>query len=134
MSTWVDEARRRAAGEKRAQIADQVIGRVLSYVSDDVDNLWPHRAVRNLVERIASRDLETGLESGLYNSRGATWRGLHDGGAQERALQMRYLDYAQQLIRDWPRTAAMLRRIARTYAEEARWEDEQAEIAETRGR
>jgi hypothetical protein len=63
-----------------------------------------------------------------------TWRGLTDGGAQERALQARYLTYAQQFSARWPRTAAMLRRIASTYREEARMQDEQAEITEDQWR
>ncbi|HVC79366.1 MAG TPA: XRE family transcriptional regulator, partial [Chloroflexota bacterium] len=134
LNAWVNEARILAATYKREKIADQQIGRVLRYVPDDADGMWPHRTVRNLVERIASRDLETGLELGLRNSRGATWRGLSDGGAQERALQARYLDYAQHFNANWPRTAAMLRRIARSFAEEARREDEHAEIIEERRR
>jgi hypothetical protein len=132
LNAWVDGARTLAAEHKREKIADQQIGRVLRYLPDDPDGLWPHQAVRDLVERIASRDLETGLELGLYNSRGATWRGLSDGGAKERALQVQYLDYAQHLNAGWPRTAAMLRRIARSFAEEARRHDEEVELAESR--
>lgn len=134
LNAWVDVARTLAAEHKRVAIADQQIGRVLRYLPDDPDGLWPHRTVRDLVERIASRDLETGLELGLRNSRGVTTRGLSDGGAQERALQARYLDNAQHLNANWPRTAAMLRRIARSYAEEARWHDDKAEIAAERWR
>jgi hypothetical protein len=88
--------------------------------------------VRALVERNARSDLETGLELGLRNSRGVTSRGLADGGAQERALQARYQGYAQRLNGQWPRTAAMLRRIVRSLAEEARRHDAQAAIAEER--
>jgi hypothetical protein len=128
LNAWVDAARTLAAEHRREKIADQQIGRVLSYLPNDSDGLWPHRSVRHLVERIASRDLETGLELGLHNSRGATWRGVTDGGAQERTLQARYLDYAQHLNVEWPRTAAMLRRIARSYAEEGRRHDEEAEM------
>lgn len=134
MNVWVDAARMLAAGQMREEIADRQIGRVLRYVPDDPDGLWPHRTVRNLVERIASRDLEAGLDLGLHNSRGATWRGLHDGGAPERALQTQYLSYAQHLNADWPRTAAMLRRVAHSFAEEARWHDEHVEITEERYR
>jgi hypothetical protein len=130
MNAWVDEARTLAAAQKREKIADQQIGRVLSYVRGNPDEMWPHQTVRNLVERISSRDLETGLELGLRNSRGVTCRGLSDGGAQERALQAQYLDYARHQNADWPRTAAMLRRTARAFAEDARREDEQAELTE----
>ena len=105
-------------------------GRVLRYVPDDPDGVWPSRVVRDLVERIESPDLEKGLVLGLRNSRGVTSRGLTDGGEQERALQARYLTYAEQVGGRWPRTAALLRRIARGYADEARRHDAEAEITE----
>ncbi len=130
LNAWVDAVRTLAVAHKREEIADQQIGRVLRHVPNDLDGRWPHRVVRRLIEQIASRDLETGLELGLRNSRGVTVRGLVDGGAQERALQTQYLDDAQHLNADWPRTAAMVRRIARSYAEEARWQDERAEMTE----
>jgi hypothetical protein len=97
LKAWVDAARALAVARKIQRIADQQIGRVLRWVSDDPDDMWPNRVVRDLIERIESRDLETGLEIGLHNSRGVTWRGLTDGGAQERALQAKYLTYAQQV-------------------------------------
>ena len=134
LNAWVDTARSLAAAHRREKIADQQIGRVVSCIPVDPDGLWPHRSVRTLVERIASHDLETGVEIGLHNNRGVTMRGFSDGGAQERALQTQYLDYAQHLNADWPRTAALLRRIARSFAEEARWHDGQAEIAENHTR
>ena len=130
LETWVDVARALAAERKRLRAADQQIGRVLQYVPNDPDGVWPARIVRDLVERIASRDLETGLEIGLHNSRGVTWRNPTDGGEQERALQARYLALAEQVGGRWPRAAAMLRRIARSYAEQARRLDAEAEITE----
>ncbi len=130
LNTWVDQTRALAADRRLARIADQQIGRVLRWLPDDSDGTWPNRLVRDLIERIESRDLETGLEIGLHNSRGATWRGLTEGGAQERALQAKYLTYAQQVSARWPRTAGMLRRLASSYLEEARMEDERAEITQ----
>ena len=130
MAAWVDEARTLARAHRREEIADQQIGQVLSHIPADPDGLWPHRTVRNLVERVASHELETGLELGLRNNRGVTVRGPLDGGAQERVLQAKYLGYAQHLNADWPRTAAMLRRIARAFAGEAHWYDEQADLTE----
>jgi len=86
LNKWVNVARTLAVAHKREEIADVQIGRVLRYVPNDLDGRWPHRVVRRLVEQIASRSLETGLELELRNSRGVTARGLIDGGAQERAL------------------------------------------------
>ena len=134
LNAWVDAARALAAASRRGKIADQQIGRVLRWVPDDPNGLWPGRIVRDLVERIESRDLDTGLELGLQNSRGVTTRGLTDGGAQERALQVKYLGFAQEVGAKWPRSAAIQRHIARAYAQQARMEDEQAEITEDRWR
>lgn len=134
LNTWVDAARALAADQRRGPLADRQTGRVLRRVPDDADGAWPNRVVRDIVERIESRELETGLELGLRNSRGGTSRGLTDGGAQERALQIKYLTYAQQMSAQWPRTAVMLRRIANAYREDARLEDDRAEISEDRWR
>jgi predicted pyridoxine 5'-phosphate oxidase superfamily flavin-nucleotide-binding protein len=134
MNAWVNAARTLAAEHKREQIADQQIGHVLSHLPEGPDGLWPHPAARRLVERLASGDLETGMERGRRKNRGVTMRNPGDGGAQERALQTKYLIAAQQLTAEWPRTAAMLRRIARSYSEEARRQDEHAEITQERWR
>ncbi len=134
LGAWIKEARTLATARQRVAIADQQIGRVLRYLPDDPDGLWPHRAVRETIERTASRDLETGLELELRNSRGMTSRGLSEGGAQERALETHYRDNASHLNAHWPRTAALVRRIAGSFAEEARWQDEQAAIGEERWR
>jgi hypothetical protein len=134
LNAWVDAARALAAASRRGKIADQQIGRILRWVPDDLNGVWPGLIVRDVVERIESRDLEMGLELGLQNSRGVTSRGLTDGGAQERALQAKYLGFAQEVGAKWPRSAAIQRRIARAYAEQARMEDEQAEITEDRWR
>lgn len=134
LNAWIITARTLAVAGDRERIADQQIGRILRWLPDDADGMWPNRVVRDLVERIESRDIETGLEIGLRNSRGVTVRDPTEGGAQERSLQTRYLTYARQMNSQWPRTAAMLRRIASAYGEEARIHDEAAEITEDRWR
>jgi hypothetical protein len=45
-------------------------------------------------------------------------------------LSERYKGYADVLNDEWPRTAAMLRRIADRYASDARREDVEAELRE----
>ena len=47
-----------------------------------------------------------------------------EGGAQEQDLASRYRAYADASRIEWPKTAAALRRIARSYEEEARREDD----------
>jgi hypothetical protein len=83
--------------------------------------------VREIIEMVRSRALESGFEVGVYNRRGVTVRMPHDGGGQERALAESYRREAEALRFDWPRTAACLDRIATTYEVDATREDLSAE-------
>lgn len=58
---------------------------------------------------------------------GVTTRLPSDGGAQERDLVERYRGFAKATALEWPRTSATLECIARSYEEDARWHDENAE-------
>lgn len=128
--SWVAQARKLLAARGRAAVGDERIGRVLHYGPPDADGVWPAKAIRELIETIASRGLELGLEIEVHNSRGMTWRGPTEGGRQERELAERYNTFAQGLGDQWPRTAALLRRIARAFEAEARREDQEAELRE----
>jgi hypothetical protein len=92
--------------------------------------VWPHAAVRGIVEDTISDELERGVANGIYNSRGVVSRALDEGGAQERKLVERYNGYAAALKTQWPRTASMLRRIADFYSHDAAREDAEMELRE----
>lgn len=126
---WVLEAREAIRASGRA-IADHVIGEVLRYAPTDADGAWPAVPVRDLIEELASEDLERSIEREVYNSRGVTTRSPTAGGGQERELVAQYTDYARIVAARWPRTAAMLRSIADTYERDARREDTSAELTE----
>lgn len=127
LATWTDEARKLLAEADRREVGDIHIGHVLAHAQGDDDGTWPTKPVRDLIERIASPKLEEGLRLQIYNNRGATSRGLLEGGAQERGLAARY-DHLAGLIREqWPRTAAVLASLAKGYEREARRHDEEAE-------
>lgn len=124
---WIEEARRLASEAGRREVADMHIGKVFAHARSDEDGSWPTRPVRDVIEQLASSDLEDGLATQTYNNRGPTTRGLLDGGEQERALMQRYEELAQQIRDGWPRTAAVLSSLARSYEREARRLDEEAE-------
>ena len=50
------------------------------------------------------------------------------GGEREHDLSKKYLGYASALCDRWPRTAAMLRKVAESYSSEARFDKIQAEL------
>jgi hypothetical protein len=127
LQEWVDRVRALCLEAGRADIGDQHIGNVLASSPADADGVWPAKAVRELIEKTPSRHIETGVMLGIHNNRGGTWRGLTDGGAQERAIASRYHEYAKATELEWPRTSALLEQIARSYEEEGHQHDQRAE-------
>ncbi|MFZ5622976.1 MAG: hypothetical protein ACOY71_00925 [Gemmatimonadota bacterium] len=130
LGEWVDEARRLTAACGRGAIGDQEIGKLLSRAPAGPGGEWPHPAVCELIETVASDDMEQGFEIGVYNSRGVMWKDPTAGGQQERALADHYQEMATAISTKSPRTAAMLRRIADTYRREAAREDTEADLRE----
>lgn len=127
LEVWVTEARQRLLEAKRREVGDIHIGKVLARAPEDPDGTWPTRAVRTLIERVASTDIESGLGTQILNERGVTTRGLLDGGAQERALAEKWRDRAQRIRDGWPRTSAVLDSVATSYEHQAREHDAESE-------
>jgi hypothetical protein len=128
LSTWVDEALDRASAARRRSMAEQQIGHVLRYVPHGADGVWPHEALRDLLERLKNPQIEKGLEIEIYNSRGVVTKDPLGGGGQERQLMAQYAGGAAALNQRWPRTAELLRRVAEQYEREAEAEDREAEL------
>jgi len=130
LHTWVRHARELAAECDRSKIADIYIGHALAFSPIDPDGIWPHRAVRDLLENLANPDIESGWCTQIFNNRGVTTRLPTDGGEQERVLVEQYQNYARQISDCWPRTAAVLREIAKDYLHQAAEHDQRAELTQ----
>jgi hypothetical protein len=128
--TWVNETRRLLSEAGRLRSGDLCIGRVLRYGPPPEEDAWPCEPIRELIEAVASDDLEDGLRFEIYNSRGTTIRGVTEGGAQERELVEQYRRYARSAGRAWPRTAALLELIAQYYENDARRNDLDADLTQ----
>ncbi len=127
LEAWVKEVRILCAKVGRGEIGDHHIGQVLATAPPAADGVWPAIPVRDVIEITRSRGLERGIIIGVYNSRGATSRGITDGGIQERELAQRYHAFARETALEWPRTSAVLERMAKDYEEEGRRHDDDAE-------
>ncbi len=122
LETWYRKAVS-AVLAKGKMWSDYPFGEKLKFAPADPDGTWPCAAVRSLIEKLQSDDLERGVEIEVYNSRGVT---SADGGHSERVLSQRYADFAKAVELTYPRTAAMLRRIADDFTRSARfWETRQ---------
>jgi hypothetical protein len=133
LAAWIKSAREATAALGRTDEADRLIGEVLGGSPGGTDGAWPHEAVREVIESVKSPDLEAGLEGERINSRGVVTRTLREGGSQERELVDLYRGHASLIRERWPRTAALLGRLADHYQHLGRREDEDAELREDLG-
>ncbi len=125
LTTWIDEVRRLGIETDRAEITDDYVGKVLAHSPRDDDGGWPHRAVRDQIERLASNIIEQAIQVERFNMRGIHGRALFEGGKQERELARDNYESAQVAI-GWPRTSAMLRAMARSWEDDAKRVDLEA--------
>lgn len=131
LGSWIDEVRRLATEEDRAKITDEYIGHVLAHAPFDKDGNWPHRAVRDVLERLASADIELGIKIERFNMRGGFTKAIYEGGAQERGLAEQAKGWSKGLTK-WPRTQKMMLEIADDWNRQATREDERARQDELR--
>ena len=127
LDRWVNKARELCKAQGRGDIGEEKIGEVFAYSPPDEGSQWPCLAVRNVIERVRSEHLESGFYVGTRNSRGVTTRGVFDGGELERGEAAQYAAFAKASRLRWPRTAAVLERLARGYSAEAIDFDNEAE-------
>lgn len=127
LTSWVTEARRLLAECGRAKVGDGEIGNVLSRCPTGRDGIWPAEEVRDLLETLKSPEIESGFSRGRYNQRGVSVRGAYDGGGRERLLAQQYEAGAKELELKWPRTATILRNMAKSYQEDSHHLDTQDE-------
>lgn len=129
---WVEAARKQCAEINRVEGGDLQIAFMLAHAPGDSDGIWPHVAVRNLIERLNNELIDRHIEMGIYNSRGVVSRGLNDGGRQEQELAEKYKKMNDVVKTKWPRTGVMLRSIADSYERDAKREDIDSDLHDLR--
>jgi hypothetical protein len=125
LKAWVDGVRESATKEDRAQIADEYVGHVIAYAPPEPNGTWPHRAIRDLLEAVRSERVESGVLTERANMRGVVRKAMYEGGGQERALADEAREWAAAAAA-WPRTHAMLLKLAEMWATHASYEDQRA--------
>ena len=126
LAAWLAEVRRLCREYARATIGDHCLGQLLARAPEGENGIWPCEAVCEAMEGIASPEIGEGFHIGVYNSRGAHWRG--EGGAQERELAAKYRAWAERLHFGYPYVGGVLEGIAASYEHDAGWQDSEAKI------
>lgn len=115
LQEWIEAARAGCKQKNRREVGDAYIGALLSRSPTGKDGIWPHEAIRSIIESADSKELGEGIEDGRWDQSGAVIRALGEGGKQERKIAEDYQRDAEKIRYAWPRTAAILLRIAETY-------------------
>jgi hypothetical protein len=126
LKAWVDEVRERAGKVGREGIMDARIGHLLAHApKDSVDQAWPHRSVRQLIEYLSADAVERAVCIERFNMRGVYGKAMGEGGQQERVLAEQSEEWARKAFAT-PRAAAMLMAIASMWTREAEAADVRA--------
>ncbi|SCX72614.1 hypothetical protein [Variovorax sp. EL159] len=127
LSEWVTKARTLTAAKDLDDIGDQRIGFVLAHAPQDPGvPFWPPSAVCQVIEMVASEQVERGFAIECFNKRGVFGRGINEGGGQERQLAERYKGWAEATLKH-PRTSATLMAISEEWSRSAERADVEAE-------
>jgi hypothetical protein len=126
LESWVNKTRDLCRKTDRLEICDNHIGQVLAHAMPDKDGNWPPEEVCRIIDETASKELEDGFKVGIYNKRGIVTRSPFEGGKQERSLAEQYKNYSEKVAVHYPKTNAILKKVAERYENEARSEDEKA--------
>ncbi len=107
LMNWVTTARTRAREFDRLASADNEIGQVLAYSpADTEDNAWPAKAVRAVIEKHYSADLQRGVLNERFNKRGV--HAVVEGGVEEQGYGEEAKVWAKAVKRSWPKTHTVL--------------------------
>ena len=132
---WVSETLKLLQQVDRLEVGMDQIGKVLSKAPvDPFDKIWPHIAVRQIVDHHCNDTLEEALRIGKYNARGPSTRSLTDGGKQERDLSAKYSSSSLELQARWPRMADVLRSLSTMYDRDAHRHDTDVNLRDLRTR
>jgi hypothetical protein len=126
LSSWVDRVLALAAEEGRERPAVSEVAKVLARAPAPEDGVWPCLTARRMIEELHPQDLGDALSVARRNMRGVTRRKIGEGGRQEKRLAKAYSEKAATIEASWPRTASLLREIARYYEQDAEREDAEA--------
>lgn len=127
LRSWALAALQRTAEQERKTMGEEEVARVLARAPGaPEDGIWPCRAARELLESGCHGAFEDGFFTAKINLRGGTSRAIGEGGEQERVLATGFRTDAKKIRIQWPRTAALLDKLAERYDREGETEDAKA--------
>lgn len=114
-SKWVKLLLTLAKDQKYLKGTICAVSRILAKTPIDEDGIWPHKALRDIIELEKNPELEEQTAIERMNQRGCTVRGINEGGKKEREIASKIHSNIQTISNIYPRTARMLTIIERDY-------------------
>lgn len=127
LTNWVSEVRKLAVEYSRVTIADVFIGKILAQYPEEKDKVWPPNEICELIERLNSDTLNRNFSSATFNKRGYSVRGVFDGGDIERMKAEYFYKLAAVHRNKYPRITGIFEGLAKSYENDAKRVDEDAE-------
>lgn len=124
LKKWVEEFKGLLIKQKQENLFEHLIGRLLAYSTNGADDYHPCEAVREIIEEYDSDSLRSSYIVAEENK-----RGVHtvDAGKSELILHQRYLNNAEGLQAEYPKTAEIYFTLSEDYKREAEYERKRAE-------
>jgi len=127
-ANFIEEARELCRKRDRLTVCDITLGQILAHSPAGEDGIWPFEPTREILDRLESKHIREGFQTGAVNKRGVTMRSPYEGGAQERELATEYRRYADALRMSHPSLAATLGNLAKNYECDGTHEDFEARL------
>ena len=122
---WVRRVQSHCELNRCSDQGDYRIGELLAKAPSEEDGAWPCRPVCTALETVVNDQIERGVVAGRSNFREAQIRTR--GGDQEREKAGHHDEWANRYELEFPRVAAVLRKIASSLRDEAKfWDDDEA--------
>lgn len=126
LKEWVDLYFSLAEEQKQLEISHSILGKLFANAPIGTDGIFPHEAVRNMIEKNFSERLSNGFEVEIMNKRGVY---SASAGRAELKLSEEYARYADSMKILCPQTAQILYSISNHYLKESAGERRRAEDA-----
>lgn len=131
LGNWVSMVRTKAQECKMTNGVDIEVGKLLACYPRNI-NSWPPDEICEVIDMLNVHAITSNFETEIFNSRGVSVRSPYEGGLQERNLSAYFEKMAKQIAVKWPVTSGALLKLSKGYANDAKREDERAQLDELR--
>ena len=114
LRNWIAQARKCLSETDCSKMGDVSIGAALAAAPTN-DQGIPDPVVCDVIEDIASEDMEAGYSTAVFNSLGVVGSSIGGGREKYSALEERYRAISRQLNHRWHRTASIYTQLADSY-------------------